>query len=263
MGGGLEVVNTLVQQMIGGLLGQPPGTGSPLSPGSPRGRLLVRNPNGLEAVHGFLNAIGELDDVDNPPALLPVARSGVPLFQSGYQSVTRATTAIIRDQERQHGSLQAALSAATNLESIDAAAVEQISALFTRVDTAHAAFRASAASATATGGAPGSTPTATAAEPTAASPLAQTAAAGGETAADGSGASSSQHVQEQLQLAVLAYALTMARSAQCMQRFTERMTDRAQQLAQEVVREIAAGVQTFPATQVLSIAFHHLHARTV
>lgn len=253
------MVNTLVQQMIGGLLGQgSPGTGSPLSPGSPQGsRVVLRQLNGLEAVHGFLNAIGELDDVDDPPALLPIARSGVPLFQSGYQSVTQATTAIIREHERDHGSLQDALSAATNSQSLDAATVEQISALFTRVDEAHTAFRASAATAANVGSVAATTAAAPApVDPPAAvaSPLGQAAAPGAEMPPvdASSGPGGSQHVQEQLQLAMLANALTMARSAQCMQRFTDSMSNRAQQLAREVVREIAAGEQTFPASQVTS-----------
>ena len=257
-GGGLEVVNNLVQQMIGGLLGQPSsGAASPLSPASPRGRPRPRRLNGLEAVHGFLNAVGELNSVDDPPALLPVARSGVPVAQSGYQSVTQATTAIIREHERLHGSLQGALAAATNSQNIDAATVSQISALLARVDEAHIASRASAATAANEGGAPGSiAPTAAGeASGATASPLGQAAAPDAEAptghAAPGvPQAAGSQHVQEQLQLAVLAYALTMARSAQCIRRFTERMTDSAQQLAQEVVREIAAGEQTFPASQV-------------
>lgn len=266
MGGGLEVVNTLVQQMIGGLLGPAPsGGGSPRSPGSPRAaaRAAPRFPNGLEAVHGFINAIGELDGVDDPPALLPVARSGVPLGHSNYEGVTRATTAILRAYEQQHGSLHSAIAELSNSASIQTETADQIAALFTRVDQAYQAHVAAPASTgagatTGTAGATAGRTTAsgTAADTTAASPLGQSSApstaANAETAgADGSNTFSSQQVEEQMQLAVLAFALTMARSAQCLQTFTQRITNRSQQLLLQVCREVASGERTFPASQVL------------
>lgn len=248
-GPGLEAVNAIVSQVVGGLLGPTATHGSqPVSPGTPHRRRRTAPPlNGLVALHGYLSRLSDLESLDDPPAMLPVVRTGLPDSHHSWDSVTSATTAVLNSNRQRHGSLQAALIAATGDNNLSSATVDQLDALLQRAvtqqqqqprqDVQHdgagssEASRGSGASASATD---------------AAASQAQGAPRADATPSD---------TYEFTQLVVLAYALTMAQAAESMRTFEANFTERAAALARDVLRDVQDSSATFERSQVCCACF--------
>ena len=61
-----------------------------------------------------------------------------------------------------------------------------------------------------------------------------------------------------MQLAVLAYALTMAQAAETMRTFEASFSERAAALVSDVLQDIQTGSTTFDRSQVCWLRFIHL-----
>lgn len=233
-GPGLEAVNAIVSQVVGGLLGPTAAHGSqPASPRTPHRRRRTAPPlNGLLALHGYLSRLSDLQSLDDPPAMLPVVRNGLPDSHRSWNSVTSATTAILNSNRQRHGSLHDALIMATGDENLTPATVEQLDALLRRaVAQQQQPQQDEGITSTQPGPGPGASSPAT--EPTSS----QTEAAPSDT-------------YEFMQLIVLAYALTMAQAAESMRIFETNFTERAAALVSDVLLDIETGSTTFERSQV-------------
>eukprot|EP00892_Ulva_mutabilis_P010765 jgi/Ulvmu1/8060/UM004_0297.1 len=243
-GPGLEAVNAIVSQVVGGLLGPATSHGSqPGSPRPPHRRRRAAPPlNGLVALHGYLNRISDLQTVDDPPAMLPVVRTGLPDSHRSWHSVTSATTAVLNSSRQRHGTLQDALSAATGEASLPSPIIEQLDSLLQRAvaqqqqDAPSEGTNSTPLSAEPTRGPGVSTPTGDEAA----------SQSGGQDRTEGS----PSDTYEFMQLIVLAYALTMAQAAESIRSFAASFSERAASLARDLLRDLESGSTTFERSQV-------------
>lgn len=233
-GPGLEAVNAIVSQVVGGLLGPTAAHGSqPASPRTPHRRRRTAPPlNGLVALHGYLSRLSDLQSLDDPPAMLPVVRNGLPDSHHSWNWVTSATTAILNSNRQRHGSLQDALVSATGDGSLSSETVEQLDALLQRAVAQQQQPQQDE----------GTTSTQPSRGPGASAP--------GTDAASSQTEGAPSDTYEFMQLIVLAYALTMAQAAESMRIFERNFTERAASLARDVLLDMETGSTTFERSQV-------------
>jgi hypothetical protein len=276
-GVGFDAVSSLVSQVVSGLVGTPPSRhappgSSPRTPPTSRNRVrsfttTLRPLNSLSALASFLNRLSELAAVEEPSAMLPVARTGHATQRRSWDEVTAAVTAVLSDIQQRAGSLHAAVQPAFRDQSLDRewlATFEQMlvmasDSLFrtssesSRSTTTPAPSVDASAAPTAAGtpDAPGSR------EPEAQGLSGAQGAAASEahsdTAADEQPSVQTRGNYEYFPLAVFAYALTMIRAAEALQRFQTSVSASANSLLREVVREVSEG-SGFDRTQVTSHA---------
>ena len=245
-GPGLEAVNAIVSQVVGGLLGPATSHGSqPGSPRTPHRRRRAPAPlNGLVALHGYLNRLSELQAVDDPPAMLPVVRTGLPDSHHSWQSVTSATTAVLNSSRQRHGSLQEALAAATGDDIVRSGTVEQLDSMLQRAVAQRQLQQDLQPE--------GVSPTPLSGEPTRGSSISTPAAevTASQVSGQGRAEPAPSDTYEFMQLIVLAYALTMAQAAENMRTFEASFTERAASLVRDMLQDMESGSTTFERSQV-------------